>query len=176
MLTGLGSKLPWVSTEACFSSVPGLVSTKSGGMAPANAHRQGMAILNSSASYFCEGDGLHQDPEGGGGLCDYIRTLKVHLLYEPSAIIILQPPREGRDTETHTHTDRQTKRDRDRERYDQANRPIRRFFSGSRSSATRTRVTSSSSASKPDTSLQGGRGVRERGVRERGERKGSGKY
>ena len=123
-----------------------------------------------------EGDGLHQDPEGGGGLCDYIRTLKVHLLYEPSAIIILQPPREGRDTETHTHTDRQTKRDRDRERYDQANRPIRRFFSGSRSSATRTRVTSSSSASKPDTSLQGGRGVRERGVRERGERKGSGKY
>lgn len=54
---GLGSKLPCASTDACFSSVaPGLASTKSGGRAPAMAHRHDMAILKSSASYFYRGD------------------------------------------------------------------------------------------------------------------------
>lgn len=51
---GLGSKFPCASTDSCFSSVaPKLVSTKSGGRAPAMAHRQDLAILNSSESYFC---------------------------------------------------------------------------------------------------------------------------
>lgn len=50
---GLGSKLPCASTDACFSSVaPRLTSTKSGGRAPAMAHRHDLAILKSSASYF----------------------------------------------------------------------------------------------------------------------------
>lgn len=52
---GLGSKLPCASRDPCFSSVaPKLASTKSGGMAPAMAHRHALAILKSSASYFCK--------------------------------------------------------------------------------------------------------------------------
>lgn len=58
---GLGSKLPCASIEACFSSVaPGLASTKSGGRAPAMAHRHDLAILNSSASYFYTRDKTQQ--------------------------------------------------------------------------------------------------------------------
>lgn len=55
VLMGLGSKLPCASRDACFSSVaPKLASTKSGGRAPAMAHRHALAILKSSASYFCK--------------------------------------------------------------------------------------------------------------------------
>lgn len=53
VLTGLGSKWPCASTDPCFSRLAAkLVSTKSGGSAPAMAHRQDLAILKSSASYF----------------------------------------------------------------------------------------------------------------------------
>lgn len=56
VLMGLGSKLPCASTETCFSRVaPRLASTKSGGRAPAMAHRHDLAILKSSASYFYRG-------------------------------------------------------------------------------------------------------------------------
>lgn len=57
VLMGLGSKLPCASIGACFSSVaPGLASTKSGGKAPAMAHKHDIAILKSSASYFYRRD------------------------------------------------------------------------------------------------------------------------
>lgn len=64
VLMGLGSKLPWESTDACFSSIPSrLTSTKSGGRAPAMAHRHDLAILKSSASYFCRRDGRGEEEE-----------------------------------------------------------------------------------------------------------------
>lgn len=57
---GLGSKFPCASTAACFSTVaPKLASTKSGGRAPAMAQRHELAILKSSASYFCRGEDMH---------------------------------------------------------------------------------------------------------------------
>lgn len=73
VLMGLGSKLPWESTDACFSSVPSrLTSTKSGGRAPAMAHRHDLAILKSSESYFCRRDGGKRKTKrrsgSGGGL------------------------------------------------------------------------------------------------------------
>lgn len=67
VLMGLGSKFPWESTDACFSSAPSrLTSTKSGGRAPAMAHRHDLAILKSSASYFCRRDGRVGRLVGGG--------------------------------------------------------------------------------------------------------------
>lgn len=64
VLMGLGSKLPCASTETCFSRVaPRLASTKSGGRAPAMAHRHDLALLKSSASYFYRGD-RHSGREG----------------------------------------------------------------------------------------------------------------
>lgn len=64
VLMGLGSKLPCKSTNVCFSSVPSrLASTKSGGRAPAMAHRHDLVILKSSASYFYRGRQTQQ--EGG---------------------------------------------------------------------------------------------------------------
>lgn len=65
VLMGLGSKLPCESTNVCFSSVPSrLASTKSGGRAPAMAHRHDLVILKSSASYFYRGGGRHSRREG----------------------------------------------------------------------------------------------------------------
>lgn len=67
VLMGLGSKLPCESTDACFSSIPSrLTSTKSGGRAPAMAHRHDLAILKSSASYFCRRDGSGKKKRGHG--------------------------------------------------------------------------------------------------------------
>lgn len=64
VLMGLGSKLPCESTNVCFSSVPSrLASTKSGGRAPAMAHRHDLVFLKSSASYFYRGRQTQQ--EGG---------------------------------------------------------------------------------------------------------------
>lgn len=69
VLMVLGSKLPWESTDACFSSVPSrLTSTKSGGRAPAMADRHDLAILKSSASYFCRRDGGRRKMKRGRGL------------------------------------------------------------------------------------------------------------
>lgn len=81
VLMGLGSKLPWESTDVCFSSVPSrLTSTKSGGRAPAMAHRHDLAILKSSASYFCRWEGrgrkMKRRKRGEGGVTIWLFDMK----------------------------------------------------------------------------------------------------
>lgn len=89
VLMGLGSKLPCASSDACFSRVaPRLASTKSGGRAPAMAHRHALAILKSSASYFCK----HRHTRGGG----YKRfNLQLRFEVDPVKVRIMEDDERG---------------------------------------------------------------------------------